>query len=97
MAAQDFKMILTGNKGHWWEHIPTKTAKFFRIERTEHHSPEWSDDRWGARTSGGVDTTVRAWTESEVAESYDRNPEEWKAYDMVYNPAFRKNEIKLKP
>lgn len=97
MSAQDFKMIKTESKGHWWEHTPTKTAKFFRIERTEHHSPEWSEDRWGGRTGGGVQTTVRAWTESEVAENYHRYAEDWRPYDIVYNPAFRKNEIKLKP
>ena len=88
-----FSVLKTGKNGVWWKHQPTNTAKYFSFRVFEYNSPEWSDDQWKGRTSGSSKNSFRTWTYEQVADDFANASNTWAEYRMVWNQAFRENEV----
>lgn len=92
-----FRVIQECKNGVYWEHTPTKRAKYFHFRVLEHKSQEWSTDRWKGMVGGGYTGTMsyRSWTLQDVEADFNAKPKSWREYEILYNPNFRQDDIKF--
>jgi hypothetical protein len=104
----DFKKIVSGKNGDYWEHLPTGLAAYFDRREVEYSTSE-NDSSDGMKGPSGNGFTGkmqwRSWSEGEVEKDFkteqamartEFSPKpRWQKYTMVYHAGYREYQVKF--